>query len=78
MANVPRTLDALRGRYEGLGFKFGTFGPMVLVPAGFAALAPGMAEAPPGEAPTTPHQVCREVRATNNAFSAISSLTAIA
>jgi alkylation response protein AidB-like acyl-CoA dehydrogenase len=44
MANVPRRMDALRGRYDGLGFKFGTFGLMLLVPVGFAALALGMAE----------------------------------
>jgi alkylation response protein AidB-like acyl-CoA dehydrogenase len=44
MADVPRLMDAMRGRYEGLGFKFGTLGLMLLVPVSFAALALGMAE----------------------------------
>jgi alkylation response protein AidB-like acyl-CoA dehydrogenase len=44
MAGVPPMIDALRGRYEGLGFKFGAFGLMLLVPVSFAALALGMAE----------------------------------
>jgi alkylation response protein AidB-like acyl-CoA dehydrogenase len=44
MAEIPRMMDALRGRYEGLGFKFGTLGLMLLVPVSFAALALGMAE----------------------------------
>jgi alkylation response protein AidB-like acyl-CoA dehydrogenase len=44
MAEIPRMMDELRGRYEGLGFKFGTLGLMLLVPVTFAALALGMAE----------------------------------
>jgi alkylation response protein AidB-like acyl-CoA dehydrogenase len=44
MTEIPRMMDELRGRYEGLGFKFGTFGLLLLVPVTFAALALGMAE----------------------------------
>ncbi|TMR12776.1 oxidoreductase [Nonomuraea turkmeniaca] len=44
MADVPRMVDTLRGRYDGLGFKLGTFGSMLLTPTIFAALALGMAE----------------------------------
>ena len=44
MAEIPPMMDAMRGRYEGLGFKFGTLGLMLLVPVSFAALALGMAE----------------------------------
>lgn len=44
MAGMPQMMDAVRGRYEGLGFKFGIFGLMLLVPVTFAALALGMAE----------------------------------
>jgi alkylation response protein AidB-like acyl-CoA dehydrogenase len=44
MAEIPRMMDELRGRYDGLGFKFGTLGLMLLVPVTFAALALGMAE----------------------------------
>jgi len=44
MAELPRLLDSIRGRYEGLGFKYGTLGLMLLVPVSFAALALGMAE----------------------------------
>jgi alkylation response protein AidB-like acyl-CoA dehydrogenase len=44
MAEIPQKMDALRGRYEGLGFKSGTFGVLLLVPVSFAALALGMAE----------------------------------
>src|SRR5208282_3029883 len=42
MADIPPMMDAMRGRYEGLGFKFGTLGLMLLVPVSFAALALGM------------------------------------
>lgn len=44
MAELPRLLDSIRGRYEGLGFQYGTLGLMLLVPVSFAALALGMAE----------------------------------
>jgi alkylation response protein AidB-like acyl-CoA dehydrogenase len=43
-ADLPRMVDSLRGRYEGLGFRSGAFGQMLLVPVIFAALALGMAE----------------------------------
>lgn len=43
-ADLPRLVDSLRGRYEGLGFQSGAFGQMLLVPVLFAALALGMAE----------------------------------
>jgi alkylation response protein AidB-like acyl-CoA dehydrogenase len=44
MAGIPLMMEALRGRYEGLAFRFGMFGLMLLVPVGFAALALGMAQ----------------------------------
>lgn len=44
LADMPPRLDALRGRYEGLAFKFGMVAQMLLVLVHFAALALGMAE----------------------------------
>lgn len=44
MMDLPPMLDAIRGQYEGHGFKFGTMALMLLVPITFAALALGMAE----------------------------------
>jgi alkylation response protein AidB-like acyl-CoA dehydrogenase len=44
MADMMRMGDNLRDRYEGLGFKTGALGQMLLVPVIFAALALGMAE----------------------------------
>lgn len=45
MAAMPPKIEALRGRYEGLGFKIGTFSLMLVTPITFAALGLGMAEA---------------------------------
>ena len=44
MADMQPRLDALRGRYEGASFQFGTLAQLLLVPVFFAALALGMAE----------------------------------
>lgn len=43
-ADIPRRMDALRGRYEGLAFRHSAIGSMVATTVAFASLALGMAE----------------------------------
>ncbi|WP_321927476.1 acyl-CoA dehydrogenase family protein [Paraburkholderia guartelaensis] len=45
MADLPEMASNLKGKYDGLAFKFGALGQMLLAPVSFAALSLGIAEA---------------------------------
>ncbi|WP_321838808.1 acyl-CoA dehydrogenase family protein [Paraburkholderia bannensis] len=45
MADLPEMAGNLKGKYEGLAFRFGPLGQMLLAPVSFAALSLGIAEA---------------------------------
>lgn len=45
MADLPEMAGNLKGKYDGLAFRFGPLGQMLLAPVSFAALSLGIAEA---------------------------------